>query len=141
MAYLLDTNHCVAYLRSNVRGHAQVKARIDAVAAGEILISHFTVMELYEGPWLAQTSQQQAREEQDLATFLTSIPTVPLTSLDTRTYGCVKAYLRKRGQLIGDLDIAIAAVAVTHDLTLVTNDNGFQRLVAPFGLKLDNWIP
>lgn len=45
--------------------------------------------------------------------------------------------LYKRGQLIGDADILIAATALENKLTIVTNnENHFNRIA---GLKITNW--
>ena len=41
----------------------------------------------------------------------------------------IRARLRRQGQLIPDLDLLIAATAVTHGLTLVTrNRRHFERI-------------
>jgi tRNA(fMet)-specific endonuclease VapC len=45
--------------------------------------------------------------------------------------------LRKRGQLVSDADLLIAATALVHDLVLVTgNEDHFQRVP---GLRVVNW--
>ena len=49
----------------------------------------------------------------------------------------IYAGLKQRGQLISDADILIAATAVTHGLTLVTNNTAHYGRIA--GLTLDNW--
>jgi len=46
-------------------------------------------------------------------------------------------YLRSKGQLIGDADILIAATAKINNLTMVTNDQHFQRIN---GIKVENWL-
>ena len=43
--------------------------------------------------------------------------------------------LKKKGSLLPDADLFIAATAMAHDLTLETTDEHFQRL-KPHGLKL-----
>jgi predicted nucleic acid-binding protein len=43
--------------------------------------------------------------------------------------------LQKKGFLLPDADLFIAATAMAHDLTLETTDDHFQRL-KPIGLKL-----
>jgi tRNA(fMet)-specific endonuclease VapC len=49
-------------------------------------------------------------------------------------FGVLRGDLQRRGQIIGDPDILIAATALHHDLTLLTrNRNHFMRLP---GLKL-----
>jgi predicted nucleic acid-binding protein len=41
------------------------------------------------------------------------------------------------GQHIGQNDYWIAAIALTHDLVLVTNDPDFERVP---GLRKENWL-
>jgi len=41
------------------------------------------------------------------------------------------------GQHIGQNDYWIAAIALTHDLVLITNDPGFDRVL---GLEKENWL-
>jgi tRNA(fMet)-specific endonuclease VapC len=48
------------------------------------------------------------------------------------------AELRARGQLIEDADLLIAAVALVHDMTLVTHNTAhFTRIT---GLQVDDWL-
>ena len=50
----------------------------------------------------------------------------------------IYADLHQRGKLIGDADILIAASAVAHDYTLVTNNKShYQRIM---GLTIENWL-
>lgn len=45
------------------------------------------------------------------------------------TFGRVRNYLRRRGQLIPDFDLLIASTALQHDLTLLTrNTRHFARI-------------
>ena len=48
-------------------------------------------------------------------------------------YGTIKANLRKKGKPIPENDIWIAAIAMQHDLTLLTRDRHFE---AVDGLRL-----
>jgi predicted nucleic acid-binding protein len=84
--------------------------------------------------------QRQDRIEQ----FLTGLPTVEVLTLDLRSAelaGRIYADLERTGQPIGRADPMIAAVALRHDLTLVTgNVAHYQRIQAlDYNLKLDNW--
>ena len=49
----------------------------------------------------------------------------------------IYADLKRRGELIPDTDILIGAVALHHDLIVVTNDDHFQRI---HDIQLENWI-
>jgi hypothetical protein len=42
--YLLDTDHCIAYLKPKSPQHAGVAARIQGIPAQELRISTFTAM-------------------------------------------------------------------------------------------------
>ncbi len=53
-------------------------------------------------------------------------------------FGRFKAELRGSGQIIGDIDLLIASVAVSNHLTLVTNNvRHFERISE---LALENWL-
>ena len=53
------------------------------------------------------------------------------------SYGRIRSDLQRAGMLIGPNDLLIAAIAVAHGLTLVTNNTDeFARVV---GLSLEDW--
>ncbi len=53
-------------------------------------------------------------------------------------FGKIKANLRRKGEIIGDFDILIASIALSHDETLVTNNTDhFERISE---LKYENWL-
>jgi tRNA(fMet)-specific endonuclease VapC len=137
--YLLDTDHCVAYLQASHPADVQVALRIDNASVRDLRVSLFTAMELAEGPWHSQTTQGYHQARSALHTFLGWMPIVGLTHLTVEEFGRLRALLRRQHQLIGDLDLAIAASALTHGLTLVThNARHFNRIP---GLQLDDWYP
>jgi len=52
--------------------------------------------------------------------------------------GDMRAYLAKQGTPIGPYDLQIAAIAITHSLTVVThNTREFARVP---GLNLEDWL-
>jgi tRNA(fMet)-specific endonuclease VapC len=62
---------------------------------------------------------------------------LPLTDTVVVQAAEIYAELHRRGRLISDADILIAATALTHDLTLVTENTGhFERIT---GLRLESW--
>ncbi len=54
----------------------------------------------------------------------------------TINYGSIKATLRKNGSPIPENDIWIAAIAQRYELTLITRDGHFKKIV---GITLKNW--
>jgi len=133
LRYVLDTDTCVSLLRREPR----VRARFIQVGVRATAIAIPTVGELYVGAYYS------ARVEANLArvrAFLS--PRGPeILSLDDEAMHCFarsKAELRQRGQLIGDLDLLIAGVALSQGLTLVTNNVGhFSRIPS---LLIENWL-
>jgi tRNA(fMet)-specific endonuclease VapC len=62
-------------------------------------------------------------------TFVSGLAVLPLDDAITETFGRTRASLRRRGLLIPDLDLLIAATALAYDLTLLTrNRRHFQRI-------------
>lgn len=62
---------------------------------------------------------------------------LPLTTQSVTIAGDIYAKLRSRGELIDDIDILIAGIALDNDLVLVTgNEKHFQRIKS---LEVENW--
>ncbi|TAF07414.1 MAG: type II toxin-antitoxin system VapC family toxin [Nostocales cyanobacterium] len=100
-------------------------------------ISVITVMEIVEG-W------QKRKQEQRLQQFLTILNSQEILSFDLAESvlaGKIYADLETTGKRIGYPDCMIAAIAICHDLTLVTgNLSHYQRIQdLGYSLILDNW--
>lgn len=78
---------------------------------------------------------ERSRAEQDF--FLRQFASLPLDDRAADKYGEVYAELKRRGNLISEIDIQIAAIALTHNLTLVThNTRHFNRIP---NLSIEDW--
>jgi predicted nucleic acid-binding protein len=61
--------------------------------------------------------------------FLRRVDVLPLNRSIMRRFAQVRGELRRRGQLVGDPDLLIAATALHHGLVLVTNNRRhFERI-------------
>jgi len=61
--------------------------------------------------------------------FLADYAVLPVTESVAATFARTRARLRRRGQLIPDMDLLIAATALTYGLSLVTrNRRHFGRI-------------
>ncbi len=126
--YLIDTDWIIDALH----GQATALQTLIDLAPQGLAISHLTYGELYEG---AQYSRTSAADIAALQTFLDGIELLPTTVAIMERFavlrGSLTAHLRRQ---IGDIDLLIAATALTHDLTLITrNRKDFQHVP---GLKL-----
>lgn len=84
-----------------------------------VQIPSIVIGELYYG------AHKSTRSTENLARLDALVTTVAVLTCDTltaRRYGLVKDALRRQGQPIPENDIWIAAMALAHDLTLVTRD-------------------
>jgi tRNA(fMet)-specific endonuclease VapC len=137
--YLLDADHCIAYLQGSHPAYSTIAPRIASTPVQDLRVSLFTAMELAEGPWHSQTTQGYHQARSTLHTFLGWIPIVGITHLTVEEFGRLRALLRRKNQLIGDMDIATAATALTHGFTMVThNTRHFSRIP---GLQIEDWYP
>ena len=135
--YLLDTDHCVAYTKRSHPAHVPVRDRLNAVSAADLRVSRFTLMELAEGPWHTETEDGYHDARVSIHTFLMWIHILEPTHHTVEEFGRIRAFLRKRGQLIDAMDLAIAATALSYDLTLVTHNTAhFSRVP---DLRLEDW--
>ena len=130
MTFLLDTDTCVFWLR----GQPAVHVRLAAVGPERLSISVITLAELGYG---AECSAQPTANHQAIDDFVSGLTVLEVDANIARTFGEVKAQLRRQSNLIEDFDLLLAATALVHGSTLVTNNLSHFRRVD--GLALDNW--
>ena len=129
---MLDTNICIYIIKNKP---LQVLRRFKEFDPGDLALSSITVAELTYG---AYKSAQRERNLKALEDFLYPFDIVEFDADDARIYGEIRAALEKRGQVIGGLDMLIAACAMANDMILVTNNTReFQRIE---GLVIENWV-
>lgn len=131
MAWFLDTNACIMHLRGK---HPQLSARWRQHRAEEIAIPLTTYAELLVG---AEKSTQPERVLREIERLLEAHEIVEITEEVAEHYARLRAELERRGEVIGSNDLWIAATALAHGATLVTNNTGeFSRVP---GLAIEDW--
>jgi tRNA(fMet)-specific endonuclease VapC len=129
--FLLDTNICI-YIRR--KKPEEVLRRFRMLKHGEAALSVITFGELLYG---AEKSAQRAVALELLHELALVLPVLALPATASETYGTMRADLERRGQMIGNNDLWIAAHAKAAGMTLVTNNEREFRRVR--GLKVENW--
>lgn len=130
MRYLLDTNTCIAFLKNN----AQVVSHIERVGIDALCLCSVVKAELWFG---ACKSERVQDNQQKLRAFFEVFDSLPFDDLAVEHYGDIRAKLSKMGTPIGANDLLIAAIAKSHQTTLVThNTREFERVT---GLILTDW--
>lgn len=130
--FLLDTNICI-YIRR--QRPPAVEARFRSLRAREAIISVITYGELRYG---ADKSRDRERALDLLDRLVTLLPVLPLPLEAGAAYGTIRADLERRGEVIGNNDLWIAAHALSTGLILATNNTReFARIG---GLQLADWV-
>jgi len=132
MKYLLDTNICIALIRYKP---AALLQQLISHQPGDVGISSITLAELVHG---AEKSAQLERNMSALQQFLLPLELADFDQRAALAYGKIRAELERGGQIIGSMDMLIAAHAISLDAILVTNNiREFQRVN---GLTLEDWL-
>lgn len=131
MLCMLDTNICIYLIK---RKPIQVVERLKGYEAGDVAVSSISVAELQYG---VCKSNRQDQNRLALTEFLLPLEVVAFDESAASHYGDIRDHLEKRGNIIGSMDLLIAAHARSLSLTLITNNlREFQRVP---GLRADNW--
>jgi tRNA(fMet)-specific endonuclease VapC len=129
---MLDSDVLSALMRreANVLARAQEYLKSHA----QLAFSLITRYEILRGLKAKRATAQLRRFE----VFCTTCEVFPITNEVVDRASDIYADLHRKGALIGDADILIAATALAHDLVLSTNNaTHFGRID---GLKLVSWL-
>lgn len=131
LKYLLDTNIVIYVLKRRPIKVLEVFNK----NASRMAISSITLSELMYG---VEKSDQIDKNLEAVEDFISHLDVLSYDAKASQHYGQIKAKLEKKGQVIGENDIHIAAHAISQGLTLVTNNlKEFKRVP---NLALENWV-
>jgi tRNA(fMet)-specific endonuclease VapC len=114
MSFVVDTDCCSAHLK----GNARVTNRFLQYTGG-LYISVVTLGEPYTWTSRAKASPKRLQGLNDL---LNDVVVLDVTPDVARKFGEIRATLLDRGMGTPDMDLLIAATALTHGFTLVTHN-------------------
>jgi len=130
LSFLLDTDTCSAYLK----GHPLVFNRFLQYSGG-LAISTITLGELFTWALRAHAPPQRLQDVQDL---LQLVVVHDVSLAVARKFGELRAALFDAGTPAPEMDLFNAAVAMVHNLTVVTHNT--QDYAAIPGLRLADWL-
>jgi len=128
--HLLDTNTASYVTKGNF---PSVREHLLKVPMAEVGVSIVTEAELRFGiaRWPDAGRLKIAVEE-----FLLRVEVLPWDSEAARHYAELRADLEKKGEPMGNLDMMIAAHALSAEAALVTHDRVFRGVK---GLRIEDW--
>jgi len=128
--YVLDTNTLIYFFK----GMGNVASRLLSTPPNEISIPSIVIFELEVG--IAKSTDPRKRQLQ-LQEMTTLVNILPFGEKEAKKTAQIRVRLEKRGLPIGQYDLLIAGIALTHRATLVThNTQEFARIDS---LALEDW--
>ena len=115
MSFLLDTNICSAHLRRP----AGLSHRFTQ-HTGRLLVPSIVVGELYTWAYIQDDPTKILAAIETL--LKNEVTVLPFDENCAVVFGKLNGKLRRAGITVSPVDLLIASVAQTHDLTLVTNN-------------------
>jgi tRNA(fMet)-specific endonuclease VapC len=132
MAYLLDTNSWIHYLK---HPDSPVRTRLEKLQPADIVSCSVVCSELLHG---AERYENRERRVEKVLQALEPFLSYPFDDAAAAIYAPIRHDLEIAGQVIGPYDLQIAAICLLHSATLVTNNtNEFSRVK---GLAVEDWL-
>ena len=130
--YLLDTNICIFIIKKKP---IEVINKLRKLIIEDVGISTITISEMEYG---VSKSNRKEENKFSLAEFLAPFEIVHYDDNAAKHYGEIRAELEKQGNIIGGMDLLLAAQALASNAILVTNNTKeFKRIN---GLKIEDWV-
>lgn len=131
MAFLLDTNAWIAYLRSSL---SPIRTRLEKLTPADVVLCSVVKAELLHG---AEKYGDRQRRLAILTETFAPYTSLPFDDAAAASYATIRHELEVNGKVIGPNDLMIAAIALTNNLTLVTHNTAeFERINT---LKIEDW--
>ena len=130
--YLLDTNICIYIIK---RKPQEVLTTLKEKSKSGIAVSSLTVAELEYG---IEKSDAKEKNRISLIELLSIFTIIPFDDRDAAEYGRIRADLERKGRVIREIDMLLAAQSRCKKLIFVTNNvREFSRVQ---NLRLENWV-
>lgn len=121
-SYLVETSVIIDYLR----GKPEAVNLLNNLK-GDLYSSYICLAELYEGVFRVKNKEEMKEVIDKFFASLSS--TFGVDENIAKKFGEIRADLKRRGQIIEDFDLMLAATCLANDLTLISfNQKHFSRV-------------
>jgi len=132
--YLFDTD-CLSNILKKAPSPLLIK-KLESLPKGLQFTTSINVSEIYFGAYRSRNQEKILKAYEDKV-----FPNVNILPFDTdsgKIYGRLKSLLEKRGLSKSEPDLRIAAIAIQHNMILITgNKRHFMNIP---GLNIEDWI-
>lgn len=129
--YMLDTDICSYIIREKP---IKVLQRFQSLNMEQLCISVVTYAELIYG---VEHSSSKKINRSIVDDFINHLNIMEWDKTAAEQYGKIRAFLQANGNIIGAMDMMIAAHAVSQKMTLVTNNEKHLKKIPK--LNVENW--
>jgi len=113
--YLIDSDILIYFLK----GKQEVVQRLLQIPIDDLYISRINYTELIYGAYNSSKINQNLKV---IEPFLDSFKVLEFTQISSLIFAKEKARLKKIGNIITDMDLMIASIAIENDCTLISNN-------------------
>jgi len=129
---MLDTNMCIYIIKKRPLGLLE---KFNSIPRNRLCISVVTYAELQYG---IERSSSKKMNQTIIHDFVSHLAVLSWDMEAARQYGKIRSNLEKGGTPIGNMDLLIAAHALSQKCTIVSNNlREFKRVK---NLKCENWV-
>jgi len=120
--YLIDSDILIYFLK----GKQEVVEKLSQIPIDDLYISRINYTELIYGAYNSAKINQNLKV---IEPFLESFTVLEFTKASSLIFAKEKARLKKSGNIIADMDLMIASIAIENDCTLISNNmKHFERI-------------
>ena len=131
MNFLFDTNACISYLNDYL---SPIRRKLEQLSPNQIFVCSVVKAELFYGAMKSKNPEKTLAKQE---IFLNQFVSLPFDDKAAKIFGEIRAHLARLGTPIGPYDLQIAAIALAHNVTLVTHNTGeFSRVP---NLRIEDW--
>ena len=125
--YVIDSDILIYFLK----GKKDIIKKLSSIAMDDLYITRINFTELMYG---AYNSARVEKNLKIIEPFLKTFKVLEFNQTSSIIFAKEKARLKKQGNIIPDMDLMIASIAIDNGFTLLTNNiKHFQRIK---GLKI-----
>lgn len=129
--YILDTDTLIYFLN----GKDSVVQHITELPSDMLYTTIINHSELLFGAFKSTNKKRNLSKIRD---FLQNIKILPFCINASEIFAEEKAILKKNGNMIADMDLMIASIAIYNNMVLITNNT--KHFVRIKNLKMENWL-
>ena len=113
--YLVDSDILIYFLK----GKQEVVQRLSQIPIDDLYISRINYTELIYGAYNSSKINQNLKV---IEPFLDNFKVLEFTKTSSLIFAKEKARLKKSGNIIADMDLMIASIAIENNCTLISNN-------------------